>query len=368
MCGVFGSAKPCHAQLFAVLELRCLMRVLVAIAHYFNHSSGASPLPKAAALNAQIVGLHRYFGERRGSMNPDDPQGTSNSACTLDIVVLTQRDANLLEWIQIDPTAYSVEYFDGDSLMLPHEAQRIMRDRVGAYDIYAYMEDDLIVDDPAFFAKVAWFAGEFGPRAMLMPIRYEMASTGIPAKLSLSSRLSSKATVSFRRREPVLKGRWNGVEQVFRLPNNPHAGCYVLTDDQLRLWIAEPSFYDRDTSWAGPVESAGTYAPGRVFGLYMPAEPDPWFLQIEHFGAQLATRMRQGGAAFGRPLLLLLAELRSDGSDPGSIPTLLAKASAASAQPGPDASRLQAELDALKRSRTRLFKALCTALWRRGLH
>jgi hypothetical protein len=234
------------------------------------------------------------------------------------------------------------------------------------------MEDDLVVDDPAFFSKIAWFAGEFGPRALLLPVRYEMASTGTPAKLSLSNRLSGKARAPFQRPEfaPVLRGHWNGAEQTFRTPNNPHAGCYVLTDSQLRLWIADPTFYDRDASWVSPLESAATFSPGKVFGLYMPAEPDPWFLQIEHFGAQLAARSGQGGDAFGKPLLLtLLEEAYYDGGAASQIPARLGKmAESVPQQPAEVAARLQSELEMLKKSRSLLLKALLSAIWRKVRH
>jgi hypothetical protein len=356
------------------------MRILVTIAHYFKQSgkpswdvslgSAGPPLPKIAALNAQIVALHRYFGARRLSVNPNDPQGRSaESADTLDIVVMTKQHENLLEWIGIDPTTYAVDFFEGSPLMLPFEAQRIMRDRVNQYDLYAYMEDDLIVDDPAFFAKIAWFAHEFGPRALLLPIRYEMSSTGTPAKLSLSLPLPKALQAPFRRSEyaPVLRGRWNGIEQIFRLPNNPHAGCYILTNDQLRLWIDEPTFYDRDASWIRGLESAATYAPGKVFGLYMPAEPDPWFLQIEHFGARLAMRLQQSGQVFGEPLLLALAEVAQSGAaGPSQILANIGKTGDSLIERAADAARLREELRVLKASRSRLLKALWAALLRKG--
>ena len=54
-----------------------LMRLLITIAHYFKTEtgpdwhhvvgSGRAPLAKIAALNAQIVALHRYFGPAPGA-------------------------------------------------------------------------------------------------------------------------------------------------------------------------------------------------------------------------------------------------------------------------------------------------------------
>src|SRR5437588_2738102 len=177
------------------------MRALITIAHYFNSEAEhdlrdapgcrRAPLARIAALNSQIVALHRYFGGLRLARDPR--QSASFDALqhnTLDITIMTVRDANLLERIGINPSVYGVEYFDGSPLMLGFEAQRIMRERAGAYDFYAYFEDDLIITDPAFFEKVGWFASSFGPEAILLPCRYEMAHSGTPAKVAIEPRLS----------------------------------------------------------------------------------------------------------------------------------------------------------------------------------
>jgi len=128
------------------------MRLLAVISHFHRlevapgagrkYGSDRLPFAKIAALNAAIVALHRHYGPQSRP-----PQ----RAWTLDIVVATVEGANLLEWIGIGSPAYQVEYYQGPPLMLPFEAQRIMCERAGGYDLYAYLEDDLIVDDPAFF-------------------------------------------------------------------------------------------------------------------------------------------------------------------------------------------------------------------------
>ena len=245
-------------------------------------------------------------------------------------------------------------------MMLAFEAQRLMHDRVGQYDLYAYLEDDLIIGDPAFVSKIAWFASEFGPNALLQPIRYEMASTGTPAKVSISERIADEFSRPYHRSDlrPVLRGQWNGAEQSFYIPNNPHSGCYAMTDEQLRLWIKHPSFYDRDASWVGPLESAATYAPGRVFGLYMPAEPDPWFLQIEHFGTRYATGGAPENGVYGEPLLLTMLETAIETNS-------VERALASLEQPGRTINVLAGQNDLLRRklerlthSRSALFKAL----------
>jgi hypothetical protein len=356
------------------------MRLLVTIAHYFKQDppsqwirsggSSRSPFAKIAALNAAIVALHRYFGPRRLALNPDDPQaGVEPSGDVLDIVVMTMRGANLLEWIGIDPAAYAVSYFDGEPQMLAFEAQRIMGERAGGYDLYAYMEDDLIVDDPAFFAKIAWFADICGPRAMLLPIRFEMAHTGTPAKVAIGIRLSSGAIAQIRRPgAPLeLEARWNGGRQGFYLPNNPHVGFHAVTDAQLKLWMGSGSFYDRDRSWIDPLVSAATFAPGKQFALYHPAPPDPWFLEIEHFGTRFASTLARPDELFGEPPLLGLIEAAA-AREAGGLPQALAAMA-------PDyktnnvligeAAKLRHRLQHLENSRSELAKALATALWRK---
>jgi hypothetical protein len=355
------------------------MRVLVTIAHYCKPSDAAgnplnlgsmrAPLSRLAAFNAQLVSLHRYFGPRRLSVAPGDPQGRSASnSDVLDILVMTARDANLLNWIGIVPSSYSVEYFDGPPIMLAFEAQRIMRERAGQYDFYVYLEDDLIIDDPAFLEKIGWFARAFGPRALLLPIRYEMSSTGTPAKVSISFQLDEKFAAPFRREglAPVLTGRWHGAERTFRIPNNPHAACYVLTDEQLRLWIGDPSFYDRDGSWVDPLASAATFSPGKFFGLYMPAEPDPWFLGIEHYGTRYAAKVAPAGVIYGDSLLLTYAETALETKSAEQALAGLENPGRTMNAMAAQNDLLRTELETLKRSTTRLFKAI-VAVWRRKL-
>lgn len=161
-----------------------------------------------------------------------------------------------------------------------------------------------------------------------------------------------------------MTGRWHDRQQTFRLPNNPHSGCFFVTDEQLRRWIAHPSFYDRDTSFCDPLASAATYAPGRVFGLYKPAEPDPWFLAIEHYGTRYSAGFAPEGKTYGEPPLLSIAEasasgnggLTSSGSGLPSINVTIA-----------EAAQLRYQLDRITHSRTALAKALTKAMWNKLL-
>jgi hypothetical protein len=349
------------------------MRVLVTIAHYFKQQPGADwyhalgsgrdPLAKIAGLNSEIVALHRYFGPHRATLDPRLRKYDTAGANVLDIVIMTVRGANVLQETGIDSSIYGVEYFEGPPSMLAFEAQRIMRERVGGYDLYAYLDDDLTIVDPQFFDKVLWFVETFGPDTMLIPTTYEMAHSGIPAKILFSPRLSSKSLASFRKLDlaPALTGRWNGREQTFRLPYNPHSHCFFVTDAQLREWITRPSFYDRDASFFDPLVSAATYAPGRVFGMYRPAEPDPWFLSIEHYGTRYSSALAPVGQTYGEPPLLSLAEKAASGGDGQAQALSNGRADTINSVIA-EASRLRYQLEHLKSSRSELFRALVAAI------
>ena len=356
------------------------MRVFVAIAHYFNNEeerqairdldmgSGRWPLPRIAALNAAIVALHRYFGSNAFSINPNEAaQLASRSSAVLDIVIVTVRGKNVLEWIGVEPPTINVEYFDGDPLMLGFEAQRLMRDRAGAYDIYGYMEDDLVIADPAFLDKISWFAGKFGETALLMPRRYEMSSSGTLAKVAFSPQLSKSDRAFLLRNNPAptLSAAWNGREQSFRIPMNPHAGCYFLTQAQLEKWIRSVSFYDRDASWIDPLVSAATYAPGKLFSIYMPAEPDPWFLAIEHFGVRYAAQALSHAMKLGDQPVLKLAQELATASPNAADALATAPAGYSNDEMFAELARLKHEARRLKGSRSELAKALLRSLFGR---
>jgi hypothetical protein len=352
------------------------MRVFVAIAHYFNNEeqrqsirdldmgSGRWALPRVAALNAEIVALHRYFGPNAFTINPNESAAfAARTSDVLDIVIVTARDHNVLDWIGIDPPTIKVEYFDGDPLMLGFEAQRLMRERAGAYDIYGYMEDDLIVTDPAFLEKIAWFADKFGDTALLLPRRYELSSTGAMAKVAFSPQLSKSQREFLYRNSPppVLSAQWNGRNQSFGIPMNPHSGCYFITAAQLDKWLRSDVFYDRDASWIDPLVSAATYAPGKLFNIYQPTEPNPWFLEIEHFGVRYAAQALSATTKLGEPPILKLAQ-RLAAADGAQSLLATAPAGQSSEEMFAELARLKHEVRRLKGSRSELAKALVRSL------
>lgn len=297
------------------------MRILVMVPHYFGPSrpeyqtqilgSSVEPIGRIAALNEMIVALHAHFGPNRcmfdGKAIASDETAPARH---VDIVVVTQRDHNILPQLGLAPHAFETAYVDGNPTRLHFHTRLLLRDRLGSYDFYCMMEDDLIIHDTAFFEKLGWFQDEFGVHALLAPVRFELAHTGTPAKVIIDPELPENWTDQFRRpdQKVELVGGWRGSSQAFRLPRNPHAGCFFLSQEQLTYWAEHPSFADCDVSWVGPIESIGTYSLGKVFNIYKPTSPDPFFLALQHFGARYAVQSTPRGMRRGEPPLLAIAQ------------------------------------------------------------
>ena len=294
------------------------MRLLVAIVHYCGPRAGESretfgsqlqALPRIAALSDMIVALHRHFGDVRNIGPMRHLAGALPKPNVLDIVIVTVKDRHILDFLAIDPRHYTVETCDCEPLKLAFETQRVIRDRLGQYDLYATMEDDLVIHDPLFLDKILWFQDTFGPSAALQPHRYEMSKSRTLAKTYAEPPFKSHYG-EFRRKGQALRldGTWRGAAQSFELPTNPHSGCAFVTDAQLRHWVKQPTFYDRDARWIGPLESAATRSFAMTFVVYKPAEPDVAFLELEHYGVRGGARYAPDGDLYGEAPLLMMAQ------------------------------------------------------------
>ncbi len=250
------------------------------------------------------------------------------------------RDHNILPLLGLAPETFEIEYVTGKAPWIPFHAQSLLRDRLGSYDFYCYLEDDIIIRDPAFFEKLLWFQNTFGPNCLLAPVRFELASTGTPAKVIVDFDLPRHLLEPFRcaNQKYEIEGVWNARRQTFQLPSNPHAGCFFLTQEQMAHWVRQPSFNDHDVSWIGPMESAATLSVGKVFDIYKPVRPDPFFLEVQHFGVRYSVQSAPPGSRRGEPPLLAIAQnalraaikpdstaVRANGDTSGSFGRLVEK-------------------------------------------
>ena len=296
------------------------MRILAAIPHYFDPAGATAdgpprhgsvrpdPQPRVRALSACVAALRQQFGGPQVVIDiasrEAKPANGRVAATSIDVVVCTTRGLHLLADVGLPPGAFLHQPTDAEPRLLGFECHAALHERLGDYDHYAYLEDDLIVHDPWFFAKLDWFRSQVGPDSALQPNRYEVARSGLAWKAYLDGDLRPEVTAPFQdvREFPELKGSCLGREVAFRRALNPHSGCFFLSGDQMRAWAARADFLDRDCRFIGPLESAATLGLMRAFRVYKPAPEVASFLEIEHAGTAFIGNLRRRGGD-GKPAL-----------------------------------------------------------------
>ena len=170
--------------------------------------------------------------------------------------------------------------------MLVFECHKILKENLGKYDYYCYMEDDLIINDPSFFDKLVWFNKEFGNECVLQPNRYESSSRGRYLKLYVDGDIVPRATEKYQNidENSLLQANFLGKEIEFKRPLNPHSGCFFLTKEQMTYWATQDYYLDMDCGFISPLESGASLGIMKTFKVYKPSTQNANFLEIQHFG------------------------------------------------------------------------------------
>lgn len=280
------------------------MRLLVVIPHYFypqgTHARHASGKPNAAArvqaLAACISALHVHFGTPQHSIHIGARRVIpSNAPYTLNIVICTTKNRHVLNHLPLPPGLFTHQPVQTEPLYLGFACHQILRENLGQYDYYAYLEDDLIVQDALLLDKILWFRTQAGVESVLQPNRYEASLTAAARKTYIDGDLRPEVTAPFQdvTQTPHLSAQFLGKTWHFERALNPHAGCFFLDEEQLSQWVARPEFGQPSGEFISPLESAATLGLMRVFKVYKPARPNANFLEIQHSGNQFARLVRQ---------------------------------------------------------------------------
>src|SRR5262249_55304109 len=120
------------------------------------------------------------------------------TAHRLDIVVCTTRGRHVLDRLGIPSRCFQHQATDSEPPLLGFACHAFLRDRLGDYDYYCYLEDDLIVHDPWFFRKLAWFTSVAGDDKLLQPNRFEGGVGFLVPKVYIDGDLRPGATAPFQ--------------------------------------------------------------------------------------------------------------------------------------------------------------------------
>lgn len=272
------------------------MRILFTIAHFFKPDSKGKhasqrkdPRPRTIALSQSIAALQQLFGKSQSIINigqrlaypANQPQESE-----LDIIICTTQDCHILNHLSLPSHFYKHHPTQAEPLLLGFECQAVLRDCLGKYDYYCFLEDDLIIHDPWFFIKLNWFTQQAGEQSLLQANRYEVSTQALTSKAYIDGDLLPRVTAPFQnvQEQPELNGKIMGMAISFRRALNPHSGCYFLNANQMAHWSSQPHFLDRDTSFVSPLESAATLGIMKTFRVYKTIPAQANFLEIQHFG------------------------------------------------------------------------------------
>jgi hypothetical protein len=274
------------------------MRILFTIPHYYRHkgreaadarhgSAWNGPNCRIAAISACINSLHQLFNDSQFSVDHANKVAfrfNRRVSCSIDVVLCTTGDDHLLAQLPLPSRLYVRSDTKATPTLLGYECHAVLRDRLGQYDYYCYLEDDLILHDQWFFIKLAWFTKFMGDRSLLQPNRFETSASGTVQRLYVDGELAAHCTAAFQdfSRSKLVTAEVLGKSVTFRRTLNPHSGCFFLNAAQMQHWAQQPYFLDRDTRFIGPLESAATLGIMRAFEVYKPALEDVGFLEIEH--------------------------------------------------------------------------------------
>ena len=275
------------------------MRLLFTVVHFFrggakglrNYGSmGRDPSARALALARCISALHEHFGKAQYSLEHGLRQGApANEALrhTVDVVVCTVEELHLIDRLRMPAGAFEHRVTDADPRLLGYECHAVLRERLGSYDYYCFLEDDLVIHDPLFFMKLNWFNQATAREALLQPNRFEIDFHGDVHKVYVDGDLPPRATARFQKvaERPEIKATVLGQTLAFRRTLNPHSGAFFLSEAQMRLWAEKPWFLDRSADFIGPPESAATLGIMRTFRIYKPSLPNAAFLELQHCGS-----------------------------------------------------------------------------------
>jgi hypothetical protein len=287
------------------------MRILFTIPHYYRprgqtddgrkHGSVTRTAQiRVCALTACLTALRELFGPSQCVLQhvlktarliePSEP-------ALVDVVVCTTGNDHLLGQLTVPADWWEERASSAPSLLLGYECHAVMRQRLGGYDYYCYLEDDLLLADPWLFRKLAWFGSRFGEGKLLQPNRFEAGPHAPVRKIYVDGDLPPQCTTAFQdiRVEPELAAEVVGSPVVFRRTSNPHAGCFFLSAAQMEHWARQPYFLDRAASFIGALESAATLGIMRTFQVYKPALENGDFLEIRHHGTAYLEMIRSAG-------------------------------------------------------------------------
>ena len=278
-----------------------MRRILFVIPHFygagngFYGSTGSDSAARVTALERVIEGLHQSLGSRQafllwlqqyipGKGNGHLVQANTTFSSDLDIVICTTGSSHLVPSLTLSAGLFRHQQTNTEPMKLGFAAHQVLKENLGKYDWYCYLEDDLLITDPLFMKKLEWFVQEYGDETTLSPHRFERSLKQPVHKLYHDGLVRPDFTAAWQdvTDRQFLDAELLGTQLRFERWPNPHSGCFFLNARQMERWATQPYFGDGDSTFAGPLESAASLGIIKTFRQYKPSPANAGFLELEH--------------------------------------------------------------------------------------
>ena len=273
------------------------MKVLLVIPHVFSPKKGSlyssqteakRSLKQEALLKATIGNLNRHRKRHwiHASLGKNQPvvnrEQSSPDGVELKIQLFTPPGSSLADALPEDPDLELLDPGISDYSKVPLVASRHLLEQAESYDVVGYMEDDLVLSDPEFFAKIIYLDRFSDGRYAFLPHRCEH----IPGQgdVILSGDPDGGRPDLFWDTSEMLNIPWPLGERRFYRATNPHSGCYFLSRRQAQLtrdfWIQKQ--WRSTWNLSGPLEQAGSGMLLPVLRIMKPLPEHYRFFMVRH--------------------------------------------------------------------------------------
>ena len=283
------------------------MKLLFAIPHYCSRvgtpvekygSRNLGPVERGAALARCVVSLHQTFGTSQAIIQVGDRKtipANQSMSHQVRVLIVTTGDSHAVAESQLPTDLFDQIDVDVPPMELGFACHRALAEQGHDSDYCCYLEDDLVITDPWWFAKLAWFNRHLDQDNLLIPNRYELSTALAYKKCYLDGDLAPHVVTPFQNVAdmPELSSKMLGKPIRFVRPLNPHSGCFFLNQHQRDVWTSQPTFGVASSDFIGPLESAANVSIMQAFQLYKPAAENASFLELEHHGCQFIRKIRK---------------------------------------------------------------------------
>lgn len=273
------------------------MKVLLAIPHVFAPMEGSlyssqteakRNLKQEALHRTTIENLNRHRHQHwiHASLGKAKPVVTRelNTSDGLDLTIhlFTPPAATLSDSLPVDPNLDVLDPDVEDLRQVPLVASRHLLEQADDYDILGYMEDDLLIEDPDFFKKLAYLHRITPQIYAFIPHRCEH----IPGRgdVILSGDPDGGRKDLFWATGETIQVQWPTGNRNFYRATNPHSGCYFLS----RAQALQVRDYWQERNWnsdfvlSGPLEQAGSGLLLPTLKVMKPVVEHYRFLMVRH--------------------------------------------------------------------------------------